>query len=65
MFRKRDALRAELEAHTQECVSKGPHGYIVCQLARERLEERLERIERQIASSARWGQLTLLNGGQT
>lgn len=48
MVRKRDALRAELRAHTAACVARGPHGYISCQLTAERIEERLARVEEQI-----------------
>jgi hypothetical protein len=45
MMRKRDVLRAELRAHADACVARGPHGYIACQLTRERIEERLARVE--------------------
>ena len=45
LVRKREALRAELEAHARECVARGPHGYITCQLVRERLEARLAELE--------------------
>lgn len=45
MMRKRDVLRAELRAHAEACVARGPHGYIACQLTRERIEERLARVE--------------------
>lgn len=45
MMRRRDALRAELRAHTEACISRGPHGYIMCQITRERIEERLAKVE--------------------
>lgn len=48
LVRKRNALRAELDAHLAACIAREPHGYFACQLTRERMEERLERLEEQI-----------------
>lgn len=50
LVRKREIVRAELEAHAAACVARGPHGYIACQLVREKLEQRLEQIERRLQS---------------
>ena len=52
LVRKREALRAELDAHLAACVSRGPHGYITCQIVYDRLQERLDRIEARLRSAA-------------
>ena len=52
LARERDAARAAVDAHLQQCIASAPHGYAVCQTRYERLTERLEDLERRLRSLA-------------
>lgn len=53
--RRREQVGLELAARRVECRELPPHGYLTCQVRYERLEARLEELDRKIEDLAKIG----------